>query len=88
MYYVYIIQSKKDGRLYKGFTSDLENRLKEHKEGKPKSTKSFRPWKLVYYEVFVDKKDALREELFLKSGKGKSTLKEKLKNYMERYPRG
>jgi len=43
MYYVYIIQSKKDGRLYKGFTSDLENRLKEHKEGKTKSTKSFRP---------------------------------------------
>ncbi|MBU1074552.1 GIY-YIG nuclease family protein [Patescibacteria group bacterium] len=88
MYYVYIIQSKKDGRLYKGFTSDLESRLKEHSEGKAKSTKSFRPWKLVYYEVFADKTDALREEVFLKSGKGRGTLKERLKNYLERYPSG
>ena len=88
MYYVYIIQSKKDGRLYKGSTSNLKPRLLAHQNGKVKSTQAYRPWKLIYYEVFIDKTDALREELFLKSGKGKSTLKERLKMYLERYPRG
>ena len=75
MYYVYIIKSEKSGKFYKGITEDLKNRLKEHNSGKTKSTKSGIPWKLIYYEAFLNKIDALREEKFLKSGKGKERIK-------------
>lgn len=74
MFYVYVLQSIKDGRLYKGFTADLKNRLAEHNRDKVKSTNPFKPWKLIYYEAFIDKTDARREELFLKTGKGKDSL--------------
>jgi len=42
-YFVYAIKSQVDGRIYIGFSSDIEKRLKEHNSGKTKSTKGFRP---------------------------------------------
>jgi putative endonuclease len=75
MYFVYIIKSSKNHKLYKGFTQNLNERIKEHNSGRVISTKSGLPWKLIYYEVFSNKTDAIREELFLKSGKGKERIK-------------
>jgi len=75
MFYVYIIYSSRHRQIYKGFTKDLKSRLKEHNCGRVKSTKSRKPWKLLYYESFVNEIDARREELFLKSGKGKERVK-------------
>ena len=75
MYYVYIIKSEKTGQLYKGSTKDLRQRFKDHNKGKTLSTKNGRPWKLIYYEAFLLKTDASREELFLKSGKGRQRIK-------------
>ena len=75
MYYEYVIKSGRDGRLYKGFTSNIVNRIKEHNLGEVSSTKAFCTWGLVYYEAFLSIKDARREELFLKSGKGRERLK-------------
>jgi len=75
MYYVYILKSEKTGKLYKGLTSDLKRRLNEHNNREEKSTKNGAPWKLIYYEAFSNKTDARREELFLKSGKGKERIK-------------
>ncbi|WP_435049666.1 GIY-YIG nuclease family protein [Formosa sp. S-31] len=43
MYFVYVIRSSKDGRLYKGMTQDLVRRIKEHNQGKNRSTKGFMP---------------------------------------------
>jgi putative endonuclease len=83
MYYVYIILSKTNGKLYKGFSSDLKRRIWEHNHGKVISTKAWLPWKLIYYEAFSDKTDALREELFLKSGKGKGRIKYLLESTLE-----
>ena len=80
MYYVYILQSKKTGRLYKGCTKDLKNRLKEHNSGDTQSTKAYIPWKLIYCEIFANKTDARREELFLKTGKGRERIKYLLQN--------
>lgn len=74
MYYVYVLKEK-GGTLYKGFTSDLKKRFKEHNSGKIRSTKTHKPWKLIYYEAFAFKKDARREEIFLKTGKGRERLK-------------
>ena len=66
MYYVYVIKSS-EGRLYIGYTGDLERRLAEHNEGKTRSTKG-RSWKLIYYEAFVHRADALKREKALKHG--------------------
>ncbi len=73
-YYVYVLQNKK-GQLYKGSTADLRKRALNHNEGKVRSTKKGRPWKLIYYEAFSSKTAAKKEELFLKSGKGRERLK-------------
>jgi putative endonuclease len=75
MYYVYILRSIQTGTLYKGFTENLKQRVADHNAGKSKFTKHGKPWKLVYYEAFTSKKDALREELFLKTGKGRERIK-------------
>ena len=80
MYYVYILYSKTLNKLYKGFTANLKNRIKQHNNQQVKSTKSGTPWMLVYYQSFINKTDALREELFLKSGKGKERIKYLLTN--------
>ncbi|MFH1597943.1 MAG: GIY-YIG nuclease family protein [Patescibacteria group bacterium] len=79
MHYVYIIRSLKTGKLYKGYSKNLKGRVKEHNSRKNASTKNGAPWKLIYYAVFSNKTDALREEKFLKSGKGKERLKFLLK---------
>ena len=63
MYFVYVLRSEKDGRLYKGFSSNLEKRIREHNSGKTKSTKGYLPWKLVY-----------SEKVELKQEKEKNTL--------------
>jgi len=75
MNYVYIIKSLSKGALYIGSTDDIKNRLDRHNGGNVVSTKSRRPWVLIYYEAFISQKDARREELFLKSGKGRERIK-------------
>ena len=80
MYYVYVLKSNKTGKLYKGSCSDLKKRLYEHNLGKVKSTKSEKPWSLIYYEAFLNKKYARREEIFLKTGQGRERLKWLLEN--------
>jgi len=79
MYYVYIIRNKA-GKIYKGSTSNLKRRLREHNCGNSTFTKYKGPWQLVYYEAFINKKDAIIEERFLKSGKGKERIRYLLTN--------
>lgn len=80
MFYVYVLRSLKDSKLYIGFTSDLKRRFKEHNNGESKSTKSRRPFELLYYEAHKSKKDALRREKYFKTNKGKSSLKQMIRN--------
>ncbi len=68
MFYVYILQSLKDRRLYIGSTSNLKERIKNRNLGLNTSTKYRRPLKLIYYEAFLKRKDALEREKFYKSG--------------------
>jgi len=82
MYYVYILQSKKDKLFYTGFTKDLKRRIEEHDEGRQFSTKDRRPFELIYYESCLNKEDAVAREKYLKSGKGKKYLKNRLKYYL------
>ena len=78
MYFVYVIRSCVDGRLYKGMTHDVGLRLRAHNSGKVRSTKAYRPWELVYQESFSTKREAREREIFLKSGQGREYLKAKI----------
>ncbi|PIR67758.1 endonuclease [bacterium CG_4_10_14_0_2_um_filter_33_32] len=84
MYYVYIIYSSKLDKTYKGSTDNLRERIDSHNNRKVKSTKLGIPWKLIYYEAFISKVDAKREELFLKSGKGRERLQYLLQNTLKK----
>lgn len=74
MFYVYILKMS-NNKLYTGFTSDLKRRIKEHQIGGNKTTRKFLPIKLIFYEAFHGKDDAIRRESYFKTNKGKTTLK-------------
>lgn len=78
-YCVYILQSQKDKRLYIGYTANLRKRFKEHNNEESLATKPFRPYKLVFYEAFINKVDAKHREKYLKSGWGFRSIKKLLK---------
>ena len=78
MYFVYVIQSKIDNRLYVGFTDNLERRIGEHNSGRTKSTKAYIPWELVYFESVENRIDARKREKYFKSGYGKEQLKRQI----------
>jgi len=72
MYYTYILLSSKSHIFYFGSTKDLRLRFEQHKKGKVKSTKAYRPLRLVWYSAFETEKEARDFELYLKTGSGKS----------------
>ena len=78
MVYVYISRSKKDNHWYTELSQDLRKRFKLHNENKVFSTKSRRPFELIYYEACMDLKDAVAREKYLKSGMGKRYLRNRL----------
>lgn len=76
MYNVYVLRSYVSGKIYVGFTEKtVEERIKEHNRGTNNWTKGQKPFKLIYYESFVCKEDALRREKFLKTGIGNRVVK-------------
>jgi len=85
MFYIYVLFSLKDLHLYIGFTTDLKSRLKHHNDGDNDSTKSRRPFKLIYYEVYMSEKDARMREKFLKSGRGHEVLYKQLTETLKIY---
>ncbi len=81
-YYVYVLRSTNKDFMYVGITSDLVKRLGEHNSNKVKSTKADSPYELIFYEAYRDKSDAYRREKYLKTTKGKTTLKTMLKSFL------
>lgn len=69
-------------KRYIGTCADLRMRVAEHNRGESNFTKRGKPWKLLYYQAFINKKDAREEEFFLKSGKGRQRLDMCLKETM------
>jgi putative endonuclease len=86
MFYIYVLQSESDDGLYIGFSTDLRRRLKEHQEGKSIATSYRKPWRLIYYEAYLEKEDALGRERYLKSGGGRRFLKSQLKYHLIKHP--
>ena len=80
--YVYMLQSRRDGQFYVGFTKDLRQRVVEHNAGRVEPTRSRVPLELVYYEACRNQRDATTREKYLKSAWGKRYLKGRLRNYL------
>ena len=80
-YYIYILKSLKDGKLYTGYTSDLKLRFESHQKGLVESTKNRRPLKLIYSEACLNRQDATHREKYLKTAYGKRYIKSRLKFY-------
>ena len=74
-YFVYAIKSQIDGRIYVGMSKYVEGRVKSHNKGETKSTKPYRPWKLIYKKFIGTRAKARIEEKRLKSGYWKEFLK-------------
>ena len=64
--YTYILECS-DGSFYTGWTTDIARRVNEHQDGiGAKYTRAKRPVKLVHYEVFDTKQEAMRREWEIK----------------------
>ncbi|MFA6215939.1 MAG: GIY-YIG nuclease family protein [Patescibacteria group bacterium] len=84
MFYVYILKSQKDNKLYIGFTNDLKNRLIRHNGRKVRSTKGRLPLKLIYYEAYQSMEDAKNREKQIKYfGKVYSQLKRRIEKSLK-----
>lgn len=75
MFHAYILQSEKVNKTYVGFCNDIEARFKKHNAGQVKSTKHFRPWKVIHLETFPTAQEAKKREQYWKSGAGRRKLK-------------
>jgi len=85
MYYVYLLENQDDRSWYIGYSADLKQRVERHNKGDGARTTSRKNnWKLIYYEAYVDKQDAMGRERFLKSGSGRTFLKKQLVNFLSR----
>ena len=87
MYYTYVllctdnkIQRK---HFYIGSTEDLKNRLAEHQSGEVKTTKGFESILLIYYEACINKTDARKRELQLKTGFGRGYINKRISTYLK-----
>ena len=75
-FYVYILASKRNGTLYTGVTSDLTQRVWQHKHHMVEGfTKKYRVKKLVYYEVHDNAESAITREKQIKKWRRKWKLR-------------
>jgi putative endonuclease len=85
MYSVYVLENQNDRSWYVGQTSHLKRRLSEHNSGiggRTTALKEKGSWKLIYAEAYLNKRDALGRERFLKGGSGRKYLQKQLAHYL------
>jgi len=82
MFFTYILKSKKDKKMYTGYTNDLRKRFNQHNSSEVYSTKNRGPFNLIYYEACLNEQDAKSREKYLKTGMGKRYLKNRLKRFL------
>ena len=86
MHYVYVLRSMADYGLYIGYSANLRKRFERHAQGDSFATAHRGPWKLIYYEAYLEQADALGREKYLKSGSGRKFLKAQLRAYLHKHP--
>jgi len=87
MHYVYVlycVDTKRNRRkFYIGSTDNYKERVTLHKKKCVKTTKSFDKIELVYLEMCLNKTDARKRELQLKTGFGRGYIKRRIENYLK-----
>ena len=81
-YYVYVLKNTNKSKLitYVGYTKNLKERLKLHNEGKGAKFTRGRNWKIMYYEKYPTKKEAISREYYIKKNrKIRDQIKDKFK---------
>ena len=81
-HYVYILHNKRKNFLYIGYSENLVQRIKEHNNGRSKSTKGYIPLKIIHYEAYCNKEDAKRREKYLKTNRGRTTILTMLQKHL------
>ncbi len=75
MFTVYVLYSENYNKIYVGYTSNIEQRLLAHNHLETKGyTLKYRPWKLIYTEVFSEKSEAMKREKQLKTANGREFI--------------
>jgi len=74
-----VLVSEDGRRTYTGHTSNVERRVREHNAGEVRSSKGFRPYKILKIEAFLTLKEAKAKELYYKNFRGR----EKIKRFIE-----
>lgn len=74
MFYVYVLVNESRTKTYVGSTENLNKRLEEHNAGKVKSSKPYRPYKILYWEEFGTLSEARNRESYYKSTSGRRRL--------------
>ncbi|PTN10464.1 GIY-YIG nuclease family protein [Mangrovibacterium marinum] len=77
-FHVYVLYSAAHDKIYVGMSTDPEKRLFAHNHLPKGWTRHYRPWKMVYTEVFSDKYSALKREQELKSHQGRDFIRTKI----------
>lgn len=84
MFFVYVLENQYDKSWYIGYTNNIKRRVHEHFSGNGcRTTAMKKGWKLIYFECYGNKKDALGREKFLKGGSGRVYIKKQLRHYFE-----
>ena len=84
MYYVYVLFSHKDKKLYVGYTTDFDERLKRHFSGNVTATQNRLRLEHIYHECYQSSAEAKRREKYLKGGNGREQLKIQLSETLQR----
>ena len=81
MFMVYVLHSPTYDKIYIGYSSNIEERLRSHNAlGTKGWTLKYRPWVLVHTESFETKREALRREKQLKSSRGREWIWSKIRS--------
>ena len=73
-FFVYILQSAKDGRFYVGQTEHIAERVKYHNAGYSHALRNRGPWRLVHSEAYPTRADALRRERYIKKQESRAFI--------------
>lgn len=76
MFWVYILESLKNGSYYVGYSEDVDGRLLKHNAGKVKATRYVRPLKIIHTEVYNTSTEARKREYYIKRQKSRKFIEE------------
>lgn len=78
MYWVYVIKNR-EGKIYIGQTKDIEKRILYHNKGWSRYTKKKGDWEIVLKEGYNSRREAIKREKELKTGRGREYIKTKMR---------